>query len=214
MEHFVNLEMRKKQWTAQTDITESLLISREKRKWQIALRRYVLEKNKCSYYAPYFGIGNIEFRQWIELQFDVETAWENFGEKWQLEHIVPLSYFDFGKEDQMKLCWNFINIQVEKKSAHGEAKRSVDLIAARAYFERIYLKTGMVKCKGIIDFLKGIERAQVQNIERADVFFEKNREYLNEVTSFSPYEFDQLNNGIGVEEILSERKVLKKFGGE
>jgi len=214
MEHFVNLEMRKKQWTAQTDITESLLISREKRKWQIALRRYVLEKSKCSYYAPYFGIGNIEFRQWIELQFDAGAGWDNFGEKWQLEHIVPTSYFDFSREDHMKLCWNFINIQIEKKSAHGETKKRVDLIAGRAYFEKIYFKTGIVKCKGMIDFLNEIERAQVQNIERAYEFFEKNKDNLNEMSTFSAYEFDQLNSGIGVEEILGERQILKKFGGE
>lgn len=206
--------MRKKQWTAQTNITDSLLRYREKRKWQIALRRYVLESNKCSYYSPYFGIGNMQFRQWIELQFDAETNWDNFGEKWQLEHIVPTSYFDFNREEQMKLCWNFINIQVEKRSTIGDIEKKIDLIAAKAYFEKIYLKTGIVQCKGMADWLGEVERDQIQNIKRFDTFFEENGEHLIKVSSFSNYEFDQLNTGIQVEEIMKERQILNKFGGE
>lgn len=205
--------MRKKQWTAQTNITEDLLKSRVKRKWQIALRRYVLERNKCSYYAPYFGIGNAEFRQWIELQFDEEIEWDNFGEKWQLEHIVPASYFHFDREDQMKLCWNFINIQVEKKSAAGAMEKKIELSTAKAYFESIYLKTGIVQCRGMVDWLEELEREQIQKIERFNAFFEVNREYLNNVSSFSSYEFDRLNSGIQIEEILKERDILNKYGG-
>lgn len=213
MEQSVNLEMRKKQWTAQTNITDNLLKSREKRKWQIALRRYVLESNKCSYYAPYFGIGNDKFRQWIELQFDADTNWDNFGKRWQLEHVVPSSYFDFDREEEMKICWNFINIQVERGLTNGAIKEKIDLIAAKTYFERIYIKTGMLQCKRMVDWLEGIESAQIQNIQRFDAFFEENGKYLNKASSLSSYEFDQLNEGIEMEDILKEREILRKYGG-
>lgn len=206
--------MRKKKWTAQINITESLLKSREKRKWQIALRRYVLERKKCSYYAPYFGIGNIEFRQWIELQFDEETKWENFGEKWQLEHVIPSSYFDFEKEEEMKLCWNFLNIQLEKKSSIGIVERKIDLIAARSFFARIYQRTSIMQCKKMLEWLERVEQDQIQRCLKYDEFLVKKGENLNEVCSFSAYEFDQLNAGIPIGEIIKEREVLKKYGGE
>lgn len=105
--------MERKKWTPKVEITDGLIKSREKRKWQLALRRYVLEKNISPGYAPYFGLNIVKFRQWIEIQFTGELNWENFGAAWQFEHIVPLAYFDFSIEDDMHLCWNFINIRVE-----------------------------------------------------------------------------------------------------
>jgi hypothetical protein len=48
--------MKRKRWTAKTEVDASLLQFREKRKWQIALRRYILERNKSTYYAPFFGL--------------------------------------------------------------------------------------------------------------------------------------------------------------
>ena len=69
----------------------------EKRKWQIALRRYVLEKNKSSQYARYFGLPIYMFRNWIELQFDESLNWDNFSTAWQFDHIVPIALFDLKK---------------------------------------------------------------------------------------------------------------------
>jgi hypothetical protein len=35
---------------------------------------------------------------------------ENFGEEWGLDHIVPVDLFDFNSIDELKLCYNYINI--------------------------------------------------------------------------------------------------------
>src|SRR5690606_15686008 len=86
---------------------------KEKRKWQIALRRYILESQPSTQYAPYFGITNEGFRSWISFQL-VNLTWEDFGKKWQLEHIVPFQYFDINNEEDLKLCWNYLNIRVKK----------------------------------------------------------------------------------------------------
>ena len=71
--------MKRKRWTAQTEVNEELLTFREKRKWQIALRRYVIEQNRSSFYAPYFGLDIKSFRDWIEVQFDRGMNWDNFS---------------------------------------------------------------------------------------------------------------------------------------
>ena len=101
--------MERKKWTPKAEITVSLLKFREKRKWQLAFRRYVIEKNKSSFYALYFGLDIEQLRHWIELQFTENIRWDNFGTSWQFDHIVPVAYFDFFNEDDLKLCWNFIN---------------------------------------------------------------------------------------------------------
>ena len=71
--------MPRKKWVSQSNITPDILKSREKRKWQIAFRRYVLEKNQCPSYAPYFGLDIQKIREWFEIQFEKGVKWEDFG---------------------------------------------------------------------------------------------------------------------------------------
>ena len=104
--------MARKKWVPQSEITPALLKFREKRKWQIALRRYVLEKQACVLYAPYFGLDIISIRKWFEMQSPVGLGWDDFAKNWQFEHIVSVAYFDFGLAELLTLCWTFTNIRV------------------------------------------------------------------------------------------------------
>ncbi len=204
--------MKNKRWTAQTELTEALLNSRERRKWQIALRRYVLEKNKSPLYSPYFGLSIERFRDWIELQFEGESTWQNFGTNWQFEHIIPVIYFDFALEEELKLCWNFTNIQVA--IIHQQFKSNkVDLVGAKAYFQNIYTKSGVVQCEAMVKKIETIELSQVMNRVLREDFVKQHAKEILSITSFSSYEYDQLNSGISIEQILEEQEVLRKFGG-
>ena len=40
----------------------------EKRKWQLAFRRYVLEGTPSEAYAPYFGIDRVQLRKHAQLR--------------------------------------------------------------------------------------------------------------------------------------------------
>src|SRR5689334_13840265 len=102
--------MARKKWTARANATVDHLKMREKRKWQIALRRYVFEKNSSSFYAPYFGLDVARLKNWFEIQFHKGINWENFGKKWQFGHMLSLAYFDFSNSADLKLCWNFSNL--------------------------------------------------------------------------------------------------------
>ena len=206
--------MKNKRWTAQIEITKLLIKSREKRKWQIALRRYVLEGNKSSFYAPFFGIGIKGFKQWIEIQFDVNTEWRNFGKNWRLDHIIPVEYFDFDREEDMKLCWSFINIQVKKISGVSSEGIGVDLICAKAHFEKLYNKTGFGLCSKMVSRIEEIEKLQQSVVQKLGVFLKANELNINTTSCFSSYEYDQLNSGISLEEIMAEKEVLKKYGGQ
>ena len=57
--------MARKKWTPRDEITPELLAAREKRKWQIALRRYVLDGNPSTRYAPYFGLDIKTLRRFL-----------------------------------------------------------------------------------------------------------------------------------------------------
>ena len=120
-----------------TEKPESLQQKREKRRWQMALRRYVIEKNPSSAYAKYFGLDIEFFREWITIQFREDLSWSNFALKWQFDHIVPVAYFDYSNEEDLLLCWNFINIRVERIEPNKVRGNRVDVMAVRTYFEEI-----------------------------------------------------------------------------
>src|SRR6185503_16184229 len=105
--------MGRKKWTPKTEISPSLLKFREKRKWQINLRRYIFKETPSPHYAPYFGLDIKNMRLWLEYQFTEKQGWDNFGKLWQLDHIIPVTYFDHSQEDELKMCWNFTNLRVE-----------------------------------------------------------------------------------------------------
>lgn len=204
--------MARKKWTPQVDITEPLLKFREKRKWQLALRRYVLEKNISAGYAFYFGLSIEQFRMWIEIQFVEELNWENFGSAWQFDHIVPVAYFDFSVEDDLILCWNFTNIRVERIELNKTNGNRIDIVAARPYFEALYTKTGFSLCLKMIEKISKIEFSNIISEPAIEDFIIKNAEQLQIASSLNKEEFNQLNKGMSLKDILLEREIIKKFG--
>lgn len=204
--------MARKKWTPQVDITEPLLKFREKRKWQLALRRYVLEKNISAGYAFYFALSIEQFRMWIEIQFVEELNWENFGSAWQFDHIVPVAYFDFSVEDDLILCWNFTNIRVARIELNKTNGNRIDIVAARPYFEALYTKTGFSLCLKMIEKISKIEFSNIISEPAIEDFIIKNGEQLQIASSLNKEEFNQLNKGMSLKDILLEREIIKKFG--
>lgn len=204
--------MKNKRWTPQTEITDSLLKFREKRKWQISLRRYVVQKQKSPAYAPYFGISIEGFRAWIEKQFDKDLSWENFGKAWQMDHIVPVIYFDFTQETDLKTCWNFTNIRVEKLDIEKSLAARVDLMGAKRYFTQLSEATGYSLATLMVEKIESIEAAQAEASKLQLNFVSDRKEELEGYLTLSDYERDQLNSGMPYADILAERTLLNRFG--
>jgi hypothetical protein len=203
--------MTRKKWVAKTDITPSILKLREKRKWQIALRRYVLEKLPCVEYAPYFGLDINNMRKWFELQFKQGISWDNFGKLWQFEHIVPVAFFDFSQEEELKLCWNFSNTRVafiEEK----ELTVKIDLSASKTYFAQLYQNTSLSVCIGMIRKIEQIQTSNILDTSKQQDFILMNKAHIQLLETFDALEFEMLNRGRSMEEVKKESALLKKFG--
>lgn len=202
--------MSRKRYTKQEE-TPELLRFREKRKWQIALRRYVLEKSPCAAYAPYFGLDIEKMRGWFEAQFREGASWENFGEKWQFEHIIPVTYFDFSVEEELRRCWSFINIRVDIIDITKERGVKPDLLVARNYFKSLYDKTQYAICKKMLEKIDQIEKDETMSNKSQESFIQQNRSYLDGIEGFSSYEFEMLNSGRSLEDVRKESEFLKNF---
>jgi hypothetical protein len=183
----------------------------DKRKWQIALRRYVLEQQMTSTYAPFFGLDISNFREWIQLQFINDMSWENFGKTWQLDHIVPVAYFDFQDLTDLKLCWNFLNIRVVSIDKSSRKETKIDVIAAKAYFSHLYHVTNLSFCQKILDKIDQIEKKQVKTNTILESFVMQKQEYITRIEHFSAYEFEQLNLRVSLEEVELQKNLSSRF---
>lgn len=203
--------MVRKKWSPKTEITPALLKFREKRKWQINLRRYVLDKASCPFYAPYFGLDINNLRQWLEIQFESGVGWDDFAKKWQFDHIIPVTYFNFSDEDELKICWNFINIRIEPFQGNKNRGNRVDILAAKQYFEELYKKTLYLPCLKLLEKIDKIEISEILSSEKQQAFIIENRSYLDMIETYSSFEFELLNSGRSIEEVKREIDFLKKF---
>ena len=202
---------RKKRVAHQGEATPSLLKFREKRKWQIALRRYVLLKNPCIDYAPYFGLDIQNMREWFSMQFLPGIGWDDFASKWQFDHIIPVTYFDFSDEQDLKMCWNFTNIRVELLHQDKDSGNRLDVLAAKSFFNELYAATQYPPCLKLLEKIDRLETSERINTEQQQSFIKAHRPYLDMIQNYSTFEFELLNSGRTVAEVVKEVDFLKKF---
>jgi hypothetical protein len=146
------------------------------------------------------------------LQFDETLNWENFGINWQFEHILPIAYFDFSNEDDLKLCWNYINIRVDSFQPNASRGSKIDVLAVKVYFEKLYKQTNFSIVAKMVEKINQIELANIESNEAIEDYINLNKQKLEKIATLSNYEFNKLNQGILLEDILLERELLKKFG--
>lgn len=186
---------------------------KEKRKWQLAFRRYVLENALSEKYAPYFGLDHQTIRKWFEIQFTEGLNWENFGSAWQFDHIIPIAYFNFEIEEDLYLCWNFINIRIEAIMPDNSKAERIDTLVAKAYFENLYSQTEFSICKRLLDKINQLEANSIQeNNQEIKAFLINQKEWLEQVATLTKEEFARFNKGTSIENVMKEREILKKFG--
>lgn len=63
--------------------------------WRSILKSYLFRKseNKLDETIKLLGYSSNDLKYHLELGFDVYMSWENYGEYWQVDHIIPVSFF-------------------------------------------------------------------------------------------------------------------------
>jgi len=182
----------------------------EKRKWQVAFRRFVLEGSPSGQYAPYFGLHRKALREWFESQFTGSQSWENFGTAWQFEHVIPISLFDTSLESELKLCWSYLNIRVASLEEDGSL---TDLSFAKAYFEKLYAETGFPEVVKFLSKIESITNNKNLGLTNKQLdFIQSNMKDLQAIPGFTKEEYAQYLETESAQAILTEREILKKFG--
>lgn len=59
----------------------------------------------------FIGCSTAFLRKHLESQFKRGMTWSNYGTKWHVDHILPVSSFDHSDKDQVRKCWHFSNLR-------------------------------------------------------------------------------------------------------
>ena len=122
--------------------------------------------------------------------------------------MIPVSFFDTSKEDELKLCWNSLNIRVASLEGNGT---STDLTFAKAYFERLYACTGFSEATKFIAKIESItNNNSLELTEKQLAFIESNMKDLMAIPGFTKEEYAQYLETESAQAILTEREILKK----
>ncbi len=81
-----------------------------RKRLEIAFRRWLTGKAPSVEFASLLYSPLSIYRETIAQRFAQEMTWENFGAVWQLDHIVPLSFFDLTNPVQIALAWSLDNL--------------------------------------------------------------------------------------------------------
>jgi len=92
-----------------------------KKRYSISLRRFVKGEMRLDNYAnndilKFIELSRTDFREYIQHQFIEGMTWDNYCEEWEIDHIVPASLFDMNNENDLSLCWNYLNLMPMKSN--------------------------------------------------------------------------------------------------
>jgi hypothetical protein len=73
--------------------------------------------------TKYLGCTVNEWRQYLESNFIEDMSWHNHGKRWDIDHIIPLSSFDFTKEENIYKAFNYKNTQPLDSYVNRHIKR-------------------------------------------------------------------------------------------
>jgi hypothetical protein len=71
----------------------------------------LLKGKKTKRTVEYLGCSIGELKTYLESKFIENMSWDNYGEIWHIDHIIPCNAWDFSNEFENKCCWNYRNLQ-------------------------------------------------------------------------------------------------------
>lgn len=62
-------------------------------------------------YSKFLSCDIIFLNKWLEYRFTPEMNWNNFGSYWHIDHILPISRFNFNNINEIQICFHWTNLQ-------------------------------------------------------------------------------------------------------
>ena len=79
-------------------------------------------------YIQILGCSVSEFETYLQNKFIDDMSFDNYGE-WEIDHIMPVSSFDFNDLEEIKECCHYTNLQPLPKSKNRQKYNKLPTIA-------------------------------------------------------------------------------------
>ena len=129
-----------------------------KKQLQQQVNRYYSTNYPCKTISEIIGIGKIQFMDFIDSHFwDESINRMNYGMEWQLDHVVPQNLFDMEKEEDVLLCFNYMNyipmLNQDNRLKGGSIHFSIHILNKRLaqYPDNPILRKLMSRCQAELD---------------------------------------------------------------
>lgn len=89
------------------------MIFRLKKSIMVHIYKFLKKHDKIKEYRTikYLGCSIPKYKLYLESLFTPEMNWSNYGSYWEIDHIIPLNYFDIGDEMDQLEAFNWLNTQ-------------------------------------------------------------------------------------------------------
>jgi len=176
--YYQNNKDKIKQYHINTRAKRNLRI-REKRKNDVqariinSLRSRFRRKDNST--MALLGCSLQEFRHFISTKFSSNMTWDNYGSVWDIDHVIPLAFFDLTSGREQGTCFHWTNLQPLLK--HENYKKSSKIIPSM-------IKAHFYHVQNFLDINKGYQT----NIEkcwwqRVKLWYGKNPNFQGDYTS-------------------------------
>jgi|SRR5208282_94173 len=61
-------------------------------------------------YEEIIGCNKLDLEKYIANKLRDNMTFDNYGE-WEIDHIIPVSSFDFNEKENIMICFNYKNLQ-------------------------------------------------------------------------------------------------------
>ena len=72
------------------------------------------------------GCSNLFFKSWIIHQLYGDMSLNNYGSVWQIDHCLPITSFNLLDENDMKKCFNWINLRPKFSKDNNSKNDKID----------------------------------------------------------------------------------------
>jgi hypothetical protein len=90
-------------------------------------RVYDYIKNKDSKSIEYLGCDINFYKQYLESQFDNNMSWDNYGQYWEIDHIISLFTYNFSNPSNIKEAFNYKNTRPLSITENRSRPKSIKL---------------------------------------------------------------------------------------
>lgn len=117
-----------------------------------------IRKNRTSY-NEFIGCSIQQIRDWLEHNFYGDMTWENYGTVWHVDHVIPCIHFNNEDDDQIKVCFNWANVQpllVTHNCSKSGSLYWIELVNHELKLKH-YIKKNKLDCDTYLEYLSELK---------------------------------------------------------